>query len=763
METSVETTSLGEQRGAGGKLKRPARKPPSTPYSRPPALPTQIDRGQRRWLSKLVDPAYRLISDGASIFFPNFFSKSPLTIDATTEDHENQEAETVVQDEANGNEQNDTVNHELSRTTGVVGPGTAAAADVSENISDLVLPNKDKGGNLPNESGLSEIEKLLKGKKFSRDEVNHLMLIINSRAAEVPDVHKGKEYQRTPSRGAAASHEIISTSDRNQRDLQGSLWKTSTPLPKSAMPDDVCASPIDIAKAYMGSRTLETGHSVKGMISKEERNSLYSADFVSKPFMSSPSSKPCWPGAMLQDEQDHLTPQSQSGRYGLHNIPRTPYSRTIFSKSKSKLMPSLGDSDKGTRPSTSLQTSQTPVYGQVKSSSDALEDNHGSAGPIRRSRNRFGTQTPGTQNRFGRQTPGTPHRLATQTPGTQHRLATHTPGTQSPFRGSGVIEPSSVGPSRVENSSTSQGFLPAFKRSVEPREISGSQFHSANRKNQSYDVGVPTVHPHSSQIARTILDHIDRNPPTPKDKSQELRLAFEWKKPDSSSTPSIDPNQHKSKNSLLNLTALESQKIVNQDDQNKPAQDTSDKSNSRFMFPHQESTVKSVDTISNPRSNVFLSNGVDGVSQMKNSQEEVTKITSSQVVTLQKKPAASGTNKPLLSNISVDKPNSIWKFSSDQSSGFTFPVSTASGVSSEPPTPSIMPSFSANTQLQPKDGHAIPSYTFGSSSTTPSLVFSFPSTSSSAIQNDTSDIKFSFGSDNPRLSFGSVKKDAICY
>ncbi|KAF4354464.1 hypothetical protein G4B88_012832 [Cannabis sativa] len=722
METSVETTSLGEQRGAGGKLKRPARKPPSTPYSRPPALPTQIDRGQRRWLSKLVDPAYRLISDGASIFFPNFFSKLPLTIDATTEDHENQEAETVVQDEPM---------HELSGTTGVVGPGTAA--DVSENISDLVLPNKDKGGNLPNESGLSEIEKQLKFQMYIKERSTNVL------------PPGGLQHLMKLSVHLIEIREICKV-------LYGKLQH---PLPKSAM---MFASPIDIAKAYMGSRTLETGHSIKGMISKEERNSLYSADFVSKPFMSSPSSKPC-----CQDEQDHLTPQSQSGRYGLHNIPRTPYSRTIFSKSKSKLMPSLGDSDKGTRPSTSLQTSQTPVYGQVKSSSDALEDNHGSTGPIRRSRNRFGTQTPGTQNRFGRQTPGTQHRLATQTPGTQHRLATHSPGTQSPFRGSGFIEPSSVGPSRVENSSTSQGFLPAFIRSVEPREISGSQFHSANRKNHSYDVGVPTVHPHSSQIARTILDHIDRNPPTPKDKSQELRLAFEWKKPDSSSTPSIDPNQHKSKNSLLNLTALESQKIVNQDDQNKPAQDTSDKSNSRFMFPHQESTVKSVDTISNPRSNVFLSNGVDGVSQMKNSHEEVTKITSSQVVTLQKKPAASGTNKPLLSNISVDKPNSIWKFSSDQSSGFTFPVSTASGVSSEPPTPSIMPSFSANTQLQLKDGHAIPSYTFGSSSTTPSLVFSFPSTSSSAIQNDTSDIKFSFGSDNPRLSFGSVKKDAICY
>ncbi|XP_062078086.1 nuclear pore complex protein NUP1 [Humulus lupulus] len=750
METCAETTSYGEQRGAGGKLKRPTRKPPSTPYSRPPAPPSEADRGQRRWLSKLVDPACRLITGGASLFFPTFFSKSP-TIPATSEHHENQEAEIVVQEEANGDNQNDIVNHELSRTTGVVGP--ERAADVSENISDLVLHNQDKGDDLPYESGLSEIEKLLKGKKFSRDEVNHLMLIINSRAAEVPNVDKEKEFQSTASGVAAVSHEIVSTpSDRNQRDFHGSLWKTSTPLPKSAMPDDVCASPIDIAKAYMGSRTLETGNSAKGMILKDERSSLYGADFVSKPFISSPSPKPsaCWPGAMLQDERDHLTPQSQSGRYGLHNFPRTPYSRTIFSKSKSKLTHSQGDNDKWMRPSTSLQTSQTPVYGQVNSRSNALEDNHGSIGPVRRSRNRFSPQTPGTQ-----------HRLATQTPGTQHRLSTQSPGTQTPLRGSG-FEPSLIGPSRVENSSTSQGFLPAFKRSVEPREtISGSQFRSADRKNHSSDVGVPTVHPHSSQIARTILDHIDRNPPTPKDKSQELRLAFEWKKPASSSVPSINSNEHTSKNSLLNVTGLESHKILN--DQNKPAQDTSDKSNSLFMFPRQESTVTLVDTISNPRSNVFLSHGVDGVSQIKNSHEEVTKITPSQVVNLQKKPAASGT-KPLLANISIDKPNSNWKFSSNQSSGFTFPVSTVSGVSSEPPTPSIMPSFSANSQHQPKHEPVVPSYTFGSSTTTmPSLVFSFPSTSSSAIQNDTSDIKFSFGSDKPRLSFGSMKKDAICY
>lgn len=142
--------------------------------------------------------------------------------------------------------------------------------------------------------------------------------------------------------------------------------------------------------------------------------------------------------------------------------------------------------------------------------------------------------------------------------------------------------------------------------------------------------------------------------------------------------------------------------------------------------------------------------------------QEVTKIAPSQVLNLQKRPAASGT-KPVLSSISIEKPNSKWTLSSDHSSGFTFPVSTASKVLSEPPTPSVMPSFLASSQSQPKDGSAVPSYTFGATKSTPSLVFSFPSTSSAAIQNDTSEIEFSFGSDKPRLSFGSIEKDAICY
>lgn len=78
MEKNVGTTSSSmqnaEERGAGGKLRRPTpRRPPATPYARP-----QQNQSQRSgWLSKVVDPACRLIAGGAARMFPYLFSNSP--------------------------------------------------------------------------------------------------------------------------------------------------------------------------------------------------------------------------------------------------------------------------------------------------------------------------------------------------------------------------------------------------------------------------------------------------------------------------------------------------------------------------------------------------------------------------------------------------------------------------------------------------------------------------------------------------------------
>lgn len=101
--------------------------------------------------------------------------------------------------------------------------------------------------------------------------------------------------------------------------------------------DEIGASPIEIARAYMDSRALEAGPSSKNMIHTIESTMLHGDEAAIKPYDPSPSKKSstCWPGAVVQDA--YITPQSQRNRYGLHNFPRTPYSRTLLTKSKSKV------------------------------------------------------------------------------------------------------------------------------------------------------------------------------------------------------------------------------------------------------------------------------------------------------------------------------------------------------------------------------------------------------------------------------------------
>lgn len=78
--SSMGTTEAGEGTsyeggvGAGGKFrKRPFRKPQATPYDRPPtALRNRRTDG---WLSKIVDPASKLISATAHLFFSSLSRK----------------------------------------------------------------------------------------------------------------------------------------------------------------------------------------------------------------------------------------------------------------------------------------------------------------------------------------------------------------------------------------------------------------------------------------------------------------------------------------------------------------------------------------------------------------------------------------------------------------------------------------------------------------------------------------------------------------
>lgn len=84
---TATATSSYPAGGVGGKLKRQsARRHAATPYSRPPQ--NQVQR--RPWISRIVDPAYRIISGGATRILPYFFSKAASAPALTAPDDQDQ-------------------------------------------------------------------------------------------------------------------------------------------------------------------------------------------------------------------------------------------------------------------------------------------------------------------------------------------------------------------------------------------------------------------------------------------------------------------------------------------------------------------------------------------------------------------------------------------------------------------------------------------------------------------------------------------------
>ncbi|KAA3476910.1 Triosephosphate isomerase [Gossypium australe] len=743
MEKTTETTpsySLQDQatteRGAGGKLRRqPPRRPPTTPYARPQQ--NQSLRG--RLLSKLVDPACRLIAIGASRILPSLFLK-PLNNDSLPppEPQAHGELDEDIEEHTNEEDQSCYSTFVVSETAGTIGTtdGPKAGSGIAEH-------RKGNQGDI-RDGGLSEIEKLMKGKTFSRDEINRLIGIINSKAVDVPQVDqedRNLTLSTVGAKGPIVSQNLRRPTEEKQDDLNiaTTTRDLATPLSKPTHLNDTAPSPIEIAKAYMANRTSESNLGSKSIISKDERPTMLAEDFASEPFVPFASPKPstCWPGSMVHDQRSYLTPQSQRGRFGLHNIPRTPYSRTIYSKSKSKMAHVRGEGNAFLNGSFSpLQQSQTPAYGQLRS--NTVDKGYGSVGPIRRIR---------------------------------HKGTAEIPSRGSIYSHSSLNDPFPVG-----NSNVSKGQFSSIKKNLEQGGASSSSDIQSVDGNRSSEMGIPPVHPHSSQMARTILEHLERTLVTPKKKSEELKIATSWKKSQSSDVNASVSAEH---NDLPNL-GLDSSK-------------SRDKLNNRSSAPWNdnsisvaspESTIEAKNVKKTSASNLkvdstvtmfgnnagsLLDCGKTQDSQMKTAHKDLPKFTGAAVSEapcegLLKPSSNSSGNKPVLASISVTKPEQRWMFTSDNSTGFTFPVSASSGVSSEPPTPTIMPFLSGSGQHQPKEELTEPSYSFGLNRSSPALVFSFPSTSSAPNHVDASDISFNFGSDrSSRICFSPIGKNTICH
>lgn len=121
----------------------------------------------------------------------------------------------------------------------------------------------------------------------------------------------------------------------------------------------------------------------------------------------------------------------------------------------------------------------------VQSMNNMTEGGYGSGGPVRRTRNKYTSATPSRES--------TLFSTAQRSPLARESFVDLTP-----------------------------------KKFFEPGSSSTAVFNSLNSKEKSPEAGVQSVHPHSSRVARHILEQLDR-PVTVKQKSNEMKLATSWK------------------------------------------------------------------------------------------------------------------------------------------------------------------------------------------------------------------------------------------
>ncbi|KAL4339837.1 hypothetical protein GQ457_08G013060 [Hibiscus cannabinus] len=279
--------------GAGGKFrKRPFRR--TTPYDRPPtAIRNPINTGHKNgWLSKLVDPAQRLITSSAHRLFASVFRKRltpapPHPLEAP-ESENNQEAR----------------------------ESSHAPASTRANME------RGNPSNHTDDGGLAELEEILKHKTFTRSEIDHLTSLLHSRTVDFPGgngemVSKGKQvvsYDKkeklleTPVRENGTENHLI-----------------STPVVSSSVLDEDVASPAELAKAYMGSRPQKASVSVLRSHNQMPMTDTALLNNKSFPYKSPIRSFVPRSGHVGSPGNGFVTPRSL-GRSAIYSMARTPYS-----------------------------------------------------------------------------------------------------------------------------------------------------------------------------------------------------------------------------------------------------------------------------------------------------------------------------------------------------------------------------------------------------------------------------------------------------
>ncbi|XP_011024136.1 PREDICTED: nuclear pore complex protein NUP1-like isoform X2 [Populus euphratica] len=361
-----------EDGGGYGKFsKRPFRRSTqTTPYDRPAKAIRNPSGSGNGWLSKLVDPAQRLIASGAQRLFATVFRKrlpAPPVVAPPSQPPETEwgtEENRGVMDKRKGAFSTDLFETHRATTNGCSGPSDGSDMD-----------------------GVTELEVILKQKTFTRSEIDRLTALLQSKTVDFPTGNEEKKSEVIASKVMVSQgkKELLTTPVNNGFDGRFN----STPIVSSSVLEEDFGSPTELAKSYMRSRPLKVSPSMlesQSQALRENPTVLTNHTFTPKSPMISIA--PRSSGHAEFPQNGFVTPRSR-GRFAIYSMTRTPYSRV---HATTGLQGTRTASDAFAGPSSSFQNAwenngfSGSKQGASKRSSSVLDNDMGSVGPIRRIR-----------------------------------------------------------------------------------------------------------------------------------------------------------------------------------------------------------------------------------------------------------------------------------------------------------------------------------------------------------------------------------------
>ncbi|XP_020574263.1 nuclear pore complex protein NUP1-like [Phalaenopsis equestris] len=328
--------------GTGGKLRRqPLRRVSSTPYEQasPPldlsgshGSQPKTEAGGSRWFSKLVDPASRVIVRSASRLLSVFGE------DLTAPPGEHIDTIGGVLEMNNLQKSSLEVREQRESPTDV---RLSIVYDGSDKSEQELISHSD--------ASFSELEQLLKKRRFSRVEIDRLSELLHSRTIE-PSTLPSTEYKNkgkinddssinSSSSQQAVSHEEMEEEkekkNANTSRLEGQMGQLAnlhgndTYAVHANFSAGDSDAPIEIARAYMGSMLRKAAPSTLGLQSQIYKVSPLNLQFGNKPSIAAIASRSAASFPVIPtDSGNDCMAQKPRGKSALYKISR-PHCRSF--------------------------------------------------------------------------------------------------------------------------------------------------------------------------------------------------------------------------------------------------------------------------------------------------------------------------------------------------------------------------------------------------------------------------------------------------